>query len=136
MHPSKSAVLGAALMGFIAAAGAAAKQQNTTGLPTYPHDDGGIMDATYRSIPNGQHCISYMTNTNDSLNVVEEWYKKQLPNAKTDDINHNSLFGSYFKLNGIKLLSGNDLINIYADTDRNKTTIELYKCQDAAKPGG
>ena len=92
------------------------------------------MDATVRSLPNGQHCISYMSNTGDSLSTVEDWYKKQLPNAKIDDINHNSMFGSYFKLNGIKLLSGNDLINIYADTDRNKTTIELYKCRDAAKP--
>jgi hypothetical protein len=135
MHPSKSAVLGVAFIGFTATAVAAGTQQNSTGLPTYPHDAGGIMDATFRSLPNGQHCISYMSSTVDPLKTVEDWYKKQLPNAKIDDINHNSLFGSYFKLNGIKLLSGNDLINIYADTDRNKTTIELYKCQDAAKPG-
>lgn len=53
---------------------------------------------------------------------MEDWYKKQLPNAKTDDINHNSLYSADFKLNGIKLLSGYDLINIYADTDRNKTS--------------
>jgi hypothetical protein len=93
------------------------------------------MDTTFRSLPNGQHCISYMSNTGDSLSTVEDWFKKQLPNAKIDDINHNSMFGSYFKLNGIKLLYGNDLVNIYADTDRNKTTIELYKCRDVAKPG-
>jgi hypothetical protein len=43
------------------------------------------------------------------------------------------MFGSYFKLDGIKLLSGQDLINIYADTERHKTTIELYKCRDAAQ---
>lgn len=133
MHPSKSAVLGVALIGSMATSAAAGGQQNTTGLPTYPRDADGIMDPTFRSLPNGQHCISYMSNTSDSLNAVEDWYKKQLPNAKTDDINHNSLYGANFKLNGIKLLSGNDLINIYADTDRNKTTIELYKCRDAAK---
>jgi hypothetical protein len=135
MYLSKTAVIGVALIGFMATAGAAGEQQNTTGLPTYPQDAGGIMDATFRSLPNGQHCISYMSNTGDSLSTVEDWYKKQLPNAKIDDINHNSMFGSYFKLNGIKLLSGNDLINVYADTDRNKTTIELYKCRDGVKPG-
>ena len=135
MHPSKTALVSVALIGFMESAGAAGGQGNTTGLPTYPHDAGGIMDATFRSLPNGQHCVSYMSNTGDSLSTVEDWYKKQLPNAKIDDINHNSMFGSYFKLNGIKLLSGNDLVNIYADTDRNKTTIELYKCRDAAQPG-
>jgi hypothetical protein len=130
-----NAFMGIPLIGIMATATAAGGQQNATGLPTYPHDAGGLMDATFRSLPNGQHCISYMTSTNDSLNTVEEWYKKQLPSAKVDDINHNSMFGSYFKLNGIKLLSGNDLVNIYADTDRNKTTIELYKCRDAAMAG-
>jgi hypothetical protein len=135
MYLCKFAVMSIALAGFMTTAGAAGEHQNSTGLPTYPHDAGGIMDATFRSIPNGQHCINYMSNTADSLSVVEDWYKKQLPNAKIDDINHNSMFGNYFKLNGIKLLSGNDIVNIYADTDRNKTTIELYKCRDAATAG-
>jgi hypothetical protein len=132
MYLSMTTVGAVVLVGFIATAATAGEQQNSTGLPTYPHAN-GIMDATFRSLPNGQHCISYMSSTGDSLNAVEEWYKKLLPNAKIDDINHNSMFGSYFKLNGIKLLSGNDLVNVYADTDRNKTTIELYKCRDAAK---
>jgi hypothetical protein len=135
MYLSKTALVGVVLIGFMTTAWAAGGQGNTTGLPTYPHDAGGIMDATFRSLPNGQHCISYMSSTGDSLSTVEDWYKKQLPSAKIDDINHNSMFGSYFKLNGIKLLFGNDLVNVYADTDRNKTTIELYKCRDAAKPG-
>jgi hypothetical protein len=136
MYRSRTAVVSVALIGFIASAVAAGGQPNTTGLPNYPHAGDGTMDATFRSLPNGQHCINYMTNSGDSLSAVEDWYKKQLPNAKVDDINHNSLFGSYFKLNGIKLLSGNDIINIYADTDRNKTTIELYKCRDAEKSAG
>jgi hypothetical protein len=134
MALSKAAVIGVALIVLAAAAGAAAPQTNATGLPTYPHDADGIMDATYRSLPNGQHCISYMSSSADALGTVQDWYKKQLPNAKVDDINHNSIFGNYFKLNGIKLLAGNDMVNVYADTDRNRTTIELYKCRDAAAP--
>ena len=134
MFTAKATVISVSLMGCIASATAAGGQKNTTGLPTYPHDAGGIMDATYRSIPNGQHCINYQTSSKDSLATVEDWYKKELPNAKIDDINHNSWYGSNFKLNGIKLQLGNDVVNIYADTDRNMTTIELFKCQDAAKP--
>lgn len=56
MYPSKTALVGVVLIGFMATAGAAGGQGNTTGLPTYPHDAGGIMDATFRSLPNGQHC--------------------------------------------------------------------------------
>ncbi len=135
MNFSKAAVMGVALFGLLTTAQGAGDQQNATGLPTYPHDAGGTMDATFRSLPNGQHCIHYTSNTGDSLSTVEDWYKKQLPSAKVDDINHNSMFGSYFKLTGIKLLSGNDIVNIYAYTNKNKTAIELYKCRDAAPPG-
>ena len=134
MVRSRQVVIGAALMGFMTAAGAATEQKNATGLPLYPKAADGIMDATYRSLPNGQHCISYMSSSADALGTVQDWYKKQLPNANVDDINHNSIFGNYFKLNGIKLLAGNDMVNVYADTDRNRTTIELYKCRDAAAP--
>jgi hypothetical protein len=109
-----------------------AADNNSTGLPTYPHDGGGTMDATYRSLPNGQHCIHYQTNTTDALSDVEAWYKKQLPNAALDDVNKDSLYGSYFKLDGIKLLMGNDIVNIYRMTNQKTTSIELFKCRDAA----
>ena len=73
---------------------AADGQKNITGLPTYPNDAGGTMDSVSRSIPNGQHCIHYSGRTPDALDKVEEWYKKALPNAKTDDVNKDSLYGS------------------------------------------
>src|ERR1700722_9919572 len=87
--------------------------KNATGLPTYPYDSGGTMDSAYRSIPNGQHCIHYAGSTSDALAVVEDWYKKALPNAQSDDVNKNSLYGGYFKLDGIKLVMGNDFLTIY-----------------------
>jgi len=122
----------AAFVGMAFAVASLAADTNTTGLPTYPHDSGGTMDATYRSIPNGQHCIHYQTNTPDALADVEAWYKKQMPNAKTDDVNKDSLYGSYFKLDGIKLLLGNDIVNIYRMANQKTTSIELFKCKDAA----
>ena len=124
--------LAAALCGALAGAGHAADSQtNVTGLPTYPHDAGGQMDAIVRSIPNGQHCIHYSSNSTDALATVEDWYKKSLPNAKIEDINKSSLYGSYFKLDGIKLLVGNDIVNVYRMGDSKQTSIEIFKCKDA-----
>jgi len=109
--------------------------KNTTGLPTYPQDKGGIMDAVMRSIPNGQRCTHYASDTTDPLAAVIEWYKKALPGAKVEDVNKDSLYGSYFKLDGVKLLVGNDIVNVYRgglDSDgAKKTSIEIFKCQNA-----
>ncbi len=131
LRPIRS--IAAACVGMTFAAVGLAADTNTTGLPTYPHVAAGTMDATYRSIPSGQQCIHYQSNTPDSLADVEAWYKKQLPNAKTDDVNKDSLYGSYFKLDGIKLLPGNDIVNIYRMPNQKTTSIELFKCRDAAQ---
>jgi hypothetical protein len=120
----------AASFGIVFALPSLAAGTNTTGLPTYPHHSGGTMDATYRSIPNGQHCIHFDTDTPDALADVEAWYKKQMPGAKADDVNKDSLYGS-FKLDGIKLLLGNDIVNIYRMTNQKTTSIEIFKCKDA-----
>ena len=121
---------------------AAGSDSNTTGLPAYPHDSDRRMDGVARSLPNGQHCIHYSSKTSDALAVVIEWYRKALPAAKVEDVNKDSLYGSYFKMNGVKLLLGNDIVNVYriasssiggllgAKAKSNLTTIELFKCQD------
>ncbi|HEY3785207.1 MAG TPA: hypothetical protein VGL55_08010 [Steroidobacteraceae bacterium] len=127
------------------AAGSAEPQKNTTGLPTYPHDQGGRMDAVSRSLPNGQNCIHYASSTTDPLLAVIDWYKTALPGARVEDVNKDSLYGNYFKLDGVKLLVGNDIVNVYRMTggpnlpnvkkdDAQKTTIELFKCSDAQSP--
>ncbi len=126
--------LAAAFGVLLSTSQAADGQKNLTGLPSYPNDAGGTMDSVSRSIPNGQHCIHYSGSTPDALAKVEEWYKKALPNATTDDVNKDSLYGSYFKLDGIKLLVGNDIVNIYRMADSKETTIEIFKCSDAAHP--
>ena len=116
---------------------AADAQQNSTGLPTYPKSGSQRMDDVYRSIPNGQHCIHFSSNTPDALATVEDWYKKALPNAKIEDVNINSLYGSYFKLDGIKLLIGNDMVNVYRMTNSKQTSVEIFKCRDAVpSPAG
>lgn len=128
-------VLAAALCGtFASPSHAADSQANVTGLPTYPHDADGQMDATVRSIPNGQHCIHYSSNSTDALAAVEDWYRKALPGAKVEDVNKDSLYGHYFKLDGIKLLMGNDIVNVYRMGDSKHTSIEIFKCKDAVHP--
>jgi hypothetical protein len=114
----------------------AAEQSNTTGLPTYPNMKNQRMDSAYRSLPNGQNCTHFSAVTPDALAAVEDWYKKALPNAKIDDVNKNSLYGNYFKLDGIKLLSGNDIVNVYRMKDDKQTSVELFKCRDAAAKAG
>lgn len=120
---------------------AAGEDHNTTGLPSYPHDEHRKMDAVARQLPNGQHCTHYSSSSKDALATVIDWYKKALPNARTEDVNKNSLYGNYFKLEGVKLLVGNDIVNVYRTPDMhmpyvkkedlNQTSIELFKCQDA-----
>ena len=129
-------LLAAALCALACASQAADGQANVTGLPTYPHDAGGQMDAIVRSIPNGQHCTHYSSNTTDALAAVEDWYRKAMPSAKVEDVNKDSLYGHYFKLDGIKLLVGNDIVNVYRMGDSKQTSIEMFKCKDAVHPAG
>jgi hypothetical protein len=130
MYRPLNYLLSSASLVFVLGMSADAAQTNTTGLPTYPHDPGGMMDAVYRSVPTGQSCIHYSSNSPDALAEVEAWYKKQLPGAKVLDVNDHSIYGSYFKLDGIKLLSGNDFITVYRMADQKDTTIEMFKCKN------
>ena len=142
-HTARAATAALALM-LAAAVHAAGSDHNTTGLPTYPHDEHRNMDAVVRSLPNGQHCSHYSSSSKDALVTVIDWYKKALPNARVEDVNKDSLYGNYFKLDGVKLLVGNDIVNVYRtpdlhmpyvkQEDLNKTSIELFKCKDAPAP--
>lgn len=110
---------------------ASAADSNSTGLPSYPHDPGGTMDGVYRSVPSGQSCIHYSTNSPDALADIEAWYKKQLPGARVLDVNDAGLYGHYFKLDGIQLVSGTDFITVYRMANQKDTSIELFKCKTA-----
>jgi len=147
--PTRPESLRAAVMALaVALAGAAYAAEagrNTTGLPTYPHEQDGRMDAVARMLPNGQHCTHYSSSSTDALDVVIGWYRKQLPSAKVEDVNKDSLYGNYFKLQGVKLLIGNDIVNVYRMPDNaglplvkkealQKTSIEIFKCNDAPQP--
>ena len=142
-HTARAATAALALM-LAGAVHSAGSDDNTTGLPSYPHDEHRKMDAVARSLPNGQHCTHYSSSSTDALAAVIDWYKKALPNARVEDVNKDSLYGNYFKLEGVKLVVGNDIVNVYRTPDMhlpyvkkedlNKTSIELFKCKDAPEP--
>jgi hypothetical protein len=106
--------------------------QNTTGLPTYPHLRRAIMDAVSRNTL-GHQCTHFAADSADPLEAVEAWYRKALPGAVESDVNQDSIYGSYFKLTGIKLTKGSDFLTVYRTDSGTSTSIELFKCREASK---
>jgi hypothetical protein len=120
-------------LGLLPALGLAADiNQNTTGLPTYPHLRRAMMDAVPR-ITLGRQCTHYAAESADPLETVEAWYRNALPGAVESDVNQDPIYGSYFKLSGIRLTKGNDFLTVYRIPSGASTSIELFKCQVAAK---
>jgi hypothetical protein len=111
---------------------AADVDQNTTGLPTYPHLRRAIMDAVSRNTL-GHQCTHFAADSGDPLETVEAWYRKALPGAVESDVNQDSIYGSYFKLTGIKLTKGSDFLTVYRADTGTSTSIELFKCREASK---
>lgn len=62
------------------------------------------------------------------LDSVEAWYRQALPGAAESDVNQNSLYGDFFKLNGIRLTLGTDFVTVYRTANGGLTFIELFKC--------
>lgn len=123
----------AVCLGLLPALGLAADiNPNTTGLPTYPHLRRAIMDAVPRNTL-GRQCTHYAAESADSLETVEAWYRNALPDAVESDVNQDSIYGSYFKLTGIRLTKGSDFLTVYRIPSGASTSIELFKCQMAAK---
>jgi hypothetical protein len=111
----------------IAAIAAASLAVNTTGLPSYPHVKSAIMDDVPRSTL-GRQCTHYAADSPDPLETVEAWYRKAFPGAVESDVNEQSLYGSYFKLTGIRLSRDNDFLTVYRMPGGTSTSIELFKC--------
>jgi hypothetical protein len=116
----------------IAAVAAASLAVNTTGLPTYPHVKSAIMDNVPRSTL-GRQCTHYAADSPDPLETVEAWYRMAFPGAVETDVNEQSLYGSYFKLTGIRLSRDNDFLTVYRMPGGTSTSIELFKCSALPK---
>lgn len=111
---------------------AADVDKNTTGLPTYPHLRRAVMDPVSRNTL-GHQCTHFAADSGDPLEMVEAWYREAMPGAAESDVNQDSIYGSYFKLTGIRLSKGNDFLTVYRTANGTSTSIELFKCEVAPK---
>jgi hypothetical protein len=130
--PVTAAALATSLSLLSTAGTAADIEQNTTGLPTYPHLHRGLMDPVARNTL-GRQCTHYAAESGDPLEMVEAWYRKALPGAVESNVNENSIYGTYFKLTGIRLTLGSDFLTVYRTPAGVSTSIELFKCRASSQ---
>jgi hypothetical protein len=91
---------------------------NETGLPLYPKANTGTQ---YQAPPNEHPAyLIYTAQSSDSLEVVEDWYRNALPQAKeTKDDNQLT--------HGIVLTTGKDKVLVYQLGKSKGAVIELQK---------
>jgi hypothetical protein len=100
---------------------------NLTGLPTYPHLDRAAMDDVWRTEILGRWCAKFTGVTSDSLDAVEDWYRRTLYRASETDLTRDERFKGYPTLSGIKLVLGVDYVALYRIPNQ-PTIIELHRC--------
>ena len=101
---------------------------NLTGLPLYPNLTAAQMDSVTKTDALGHWCMRFAAETLDSLNLVEDWYRKALPGANETDLNHDERYSGYIKLSGVKLAVGIDSVTVFRAANLSHTAIELFKC--------
>jgi hypothetical protein len=69
--------------------------------------------------------------TYDSLDAVQEWYRKTLVNASESDLTHDPSYKAYTELSGIKLSRDLDYVDIYKSAPQATTSVRLVKCSPA-----
>jgi len=104
----------------------AATIQNLTGIPTYPNLNRAAMDGVLRTEPPGRWCARFIGTTTDSLDAVEDWYRRALLRASETDLTRDEQFRNP-DLSGIKLALGRDYVALYR-VDQQRTIIELHRC--------
>jgi hypothetical protein len=95
----------------------AGNNHNETGLPLYPKANTGTQYP-----PSNEHpaYLIYTAQSGDSLEVVEDWYRQALPQAKeTKDDNQLT--------HGIVLTNGKDKVLVYQLGKSKGAVIELQK---------
>jgi hypothetical protein len=102
--------------------------QNLTGLPAYPHLRSATMERIPRTDVLGHWCYRLMADSYDSLDAVQDWYRKALAGASESDLTHDPSYKAYTDLSGIKLSIDLDYADIYRSEPQAITSITLVKC--------
>jgi hypothetical protein len=111
----------------LSAAALAAPLDNLTGLPTYPNLDRAAMDRVLHAETLGRWCARFTASTWDSLDSVEDWYRRILKRASETDLARDERFRPYPTLSGVKLALGRDYVALYR-LPNQPTIIELHRC--------
>jgi hypothetical protein len=106
---------------------------NLTGLPLYPNLRRAEMDNVARTDTLGHWCIRLAAESFDSLDVVENWYRKALAGASETDLNHDERYKNHPNLSGIKLGLGIDSVTVFRAANQSTTSIELFRCSPPKK---
>ncbi len=112
----------------VIAAGSRAAVVNSTGLPTYPNLTNAFMDPVLRTDSLGRWCAHFSADTPDSIESVENWYRRIWAAASETDLAHDPDYGVYPNLNGIKLAIGVNSVAVYKVSARGTTAINLTRC--------
>ena len=102
--------------------------QNLTGLPAYPHLRSATMERKPRTDVLGHWCFRLTADSYDSLDAVQDWYRKALVGASESDLAHDESYKAYTELSGIKLSLDLDYADIYKSAPQAITSITLVKC--------
>jgi hypothetical protein len=115
--------------GFVAVLRVGAQDAyNLTGLPLYPNLTSAQMDGVTKTDAMGHWCMRFAAETFDSLDLVQDWYRRALPAASETDLNHDERYNGYTSLIGIKLAFGIDSVTVFRAANQSHTSIELFKC--------
>jgi hypothetical protein len=125
----KAALVGATALWLLAALPAhSADTRNLTGLPAYPNLNKAVMDAVFRTDTLGHWCMRFWAATDDSVPVVEAWYRKSMAGSSEVDLSHDKTYKNYPGVFGVKLVSGLDYVVVYKTASDAPTSIDLYRC--------
>jgi hypothetical protein len=105
----------------------AANIKNLTGLPAYPNLERAVMDNVLRTEELGRWCARFTATTTDSLETVEDWYRRTLTRSSVTDLARDERFRPYPTLTGVKLAVGRDYVALYRFPNQ-PTVIELHRC--------
>jgi hypothetical protein len=102
---------------------------NPTGLPVYPNIDDARLDDRLRTDDLGRWCIRLSARSLDSLETVENWYRRALSTASETDLgNDRDYESSYVELDGIKLTMNLAFVAVYKASKGAATSIDIVRC--------
>jgi len=100
-----------------------------SGLPIYPNVDGARLEDRLRTDDLGRWCTHLHAQSADSLEAVENWYRRALSGASETNL-HNDIDYErrYEELDGVKLTMNLAFVAVYKASRGAVTSIDIVSC--------